>query len=252
MISQDHRFAFDALGYLHLPELLSSSEVKEVLGWMETAEKTDLNALNADMTPEQRAKQLNRPVSRLLDADPRFARLLDHPKVMPYLEEFLGDYRHIDNELYHTPPGAPAGGWHRGVKARDTGYVKDGKFICPMVKLFYCMTSVGPGQGEFTVLPGTHKSQFEIEMEDRVDLPGQYIFNYIKPGDVILFNEGLLHMGRPNASPTHLRKTLIFNFGRAEAGVWDGYKPKPETLQKVTERQRRILDNGGRTWKRPE
>ncbi|MCL4862220.1 MAG: phytanoyl-CoA dioxygenase family protein, partial [Caldilineaceae bacterium] len=216
------------------------------------AEKTDVQALNADF-PDGIKQQLNRPVSRVWDADPRFARFLDHPVVVPYLVEFLGEeYRHIDNDLYYTYPGYGGGHWHRGVRAHPTGHVVEGKFVCPMVKVFYCMTDVGPGEGEFVVIPGSHKAQFKLEYESRVDLPGQRIFDDVRTGDIIIFNEALIHNGRPNPSQK-TRKTIIVNFGRKEAGVWRGYRPKPETLAAVTPNQARILTNENPDfWKEPK
>ena len=246
-ISADQRFAFDILGYLHLPGALTPDEVVEYMRWMDATEGMSVESLNADY-PEGIRHQLNRPVSRMIDADVRFARLLDHPVVTPLLQEFLGeDYRHIDNDLYYTYPDYAGGNWHRGVPAHPTGYVEEGRFVCPMVKVFYCMTDVGPSEGEFVVVPGSHKAHFQVETKGRVDLPAQHIFDNVKAGDIIIFNEALLHNGRPNPSQK-TRKTLIVNFGRNDARVWQGYTPKPTTLEQVSETQRAILSNGPGFW----
>jgi len=250
-ISPDLRFAFDVQGYLHLREALSRAEVTEYTHWMNENENDDVRALNAD-TPDWLKHQLNRPVSRIIDADPRFACFLDHPLVAPCLVEFLGpDYRHIDNELYYTYPGYKGGHWHRGVRPHPTGHVVEGQFICPMVKVFFCLTDVGLGEGEFVVIPGSHRAQFEVEFGDRVDLPAQRIFDDVKAGDIIVFNEGLLHNGRPNPS-SKTRKTIIVNFGRREAGFWPGYRPLPQTLERVTPPQQAILTNATGVWAEPD
>jgi hypothetical protein len=249
-ISQDQKFEFDILGYLYLRNTLSSAEVAEYLDWGQQIQNADLQTLNSDR-PENLKHQLNRPVSRIFDADPRFACFLDHPVVEPFLVEFLGeDYRHIDNELYYTYPGYQGGKWHRGVRPHPTGHVVNGQFICPMVKVFYCLTDVGPGQGEFVVVPGSHRAQFEIEF-NRLDLPGQHIFDDVRAGDVIIFNEGLIHNGRPNPSQK-TRKTIIVNFGRRDAGPWPGYTPRAETLAAVNPRRRQILTNVQPVWQEPE
>ena len=249
-ISQDDRFAFDVQGYLHLRAVLTDAEIAEYRTWVDEAAKTDVRALNA-REPERLQNHINRPVSRIIDADPRFARFLDHPAVEPLLVEFLGaEYRHIDNDLYFTHPGFQGGGWHRGVRANPSGHVVDGQFTCSMVKVFYCLTDVGPGEGEFVVVPGSHKAAFETDM-DRRDLPGQKIFDDVHAGDVIVFDEGLLHNGRPNPSKK-TRQTIIMNFGRQDAGAWPGYAPNPETLAAVTPRQRAILSNSAPVWSEPE
>ena len=248
-ISEDFRFAFDVQGYLHLSGALTPEEVAEYNHWIGEAESANVQALNAD-NPDGMEHQLNRPVSRIFDADPRFARFLDHPVVEPLLVEFLGEaYRHIDNDLYYTYPGYPGGHWHRGVRPHPTGHIVNGKFVCPMVKAFYCMTDVDPGEGEFVVVPGSHRAQFAIEMK-RLDLPTQHVFDDVKTGDIILFNEAVIHNGRPNPSPK-TRKTIIVNFGRHDAGPWAGYRPSSKTLEAVTPRQREILTNSAPVWAEP-
>lgn len=250
-ITPDLLFAFDVQGYLHLPAALTPAEVAEYTAWSDAIQTLDVKALNAD-DPDGLRHQLNRPISRPFDADVRFARFLDHPTVMPFLAEFLGeDYRHIDNDLYYTYPGYAGGHWHRGVRAHPTGHVVDGKFICPMVKVFYCLTDVGPDEGAFVVIPGSHKAQFKLATNERVDLPAQHIFDQIKAGDIIIFNEALLHNGRPNPS-TKTRKTIIVNFGRRDAGVWQGYRPLAKTLAAVTPRQRESLMNSTGFWSEPD
>jgi hypothetical protein len=248
MLSDDERFLFDNQGYLHLRRALPADEVAAYLRLVKDNWNRDVRALNEDVS--YLSHQLNRPLSRMIDADVRFAALLDHPAAEPYLVAFLGeDYRHIDNDLYFTYPAYKGGQWHRGVQAHPTGHVRDGQFICPMVKVFFCLTDVEPDQGEFVVVPGSHKSRFAIDTE-RVDLPGQHIFNNVEAGDVIVFNEALLHNGRPNPSEK-TRITLIVNFGRADAGPWPGYRPKSETLTAVTPRQRQILTPGSPVWHEP-
>ena len=248
-ISEDLKFEFDVQGYLHLRQALSAAEVAEYRSWIEQTKDTDVKALN-DADPGALDQQINRPVSRVIDADLRFACFLDHPAAEPFLVEFLGrDYRHIDNDLYFTYPDFKGGRWHRGVRAHPTGHVVNGAFICPMVKVFFCLTDVGPGEGEFVVIPGSHKAQFEIDLE-RVDLPGQHVFDDVTVGDIIIFNEALLHNGRPNRS-TKTRQTIIMNLGRADAGVWSGYAPRTETLDAVTPRQRDILSNRLAAWEEP-
>ena len=245
----DLRFAFDVRGYVHLRGVLSRDEIAEITRWMNDAEGTDVAALNADR-PQSIPDQLNRPFSRILDADPRFAFFLDHPAITPLLIEFLGaDYKHIDNDLYYTYPGYKGGGWHRGVRADASGHVVDGRFTCPMVKAFFCMTDVGSGEGEFVVVPGSHKTLFSVA-ENRVNLPAQHVFDDVRAGDVILFDEALLHNGRPNISDK-MRKTIIVNFGREDAGAWPGYAPFPHTLHAVTPRQREILTNRVLVWQEP-
>lgn len=260
-VPHERRFEFDVQGFVHLKGAMAASEVRDCLGWAHAAENVETGELGG----EHPDRLINRPVSRIIDVDPRFARFLDHPAVSDYLIDFLGPrYKHIDNELYYTYPGYGGGPWHRGVRAHPTGHVVEGRFTCPMVKVFYCLTDVGPGQGEFAVVPGSHKARFDVDggpadrgadplhrtADGRIDLPGQKVFDDVQAGDVIIFNEGLLHTGRPNHSG-NIRKTVIVNFGREDAGPWPGYSPLPETLRTVTPHQASILRSDTKMWVEP-
>lgn len=89
----DARFAFDVQGYVHLPNALTTEEVREYSRWCDEIENFDVAALNAadPNAPEDAAQnQLNRPVARVLDADPRFACFLDHSTVHEILCATLG------------------------------------------------------------------------------------------------------------------------------------------------------------------
>jgi len=249
-VTQDQLFEFDVRGYLHLRAALSAHEIAEYLEWASEVDTTSVADLNSE-NPELIEQQLNRPLSRVIDADPRFLHFLDHPAVEPLLTEFLGrGYRHVDNDLYYTYPQYNGGVWHRGVRAHPTGHVVGGRFVCPMVKVFYCLTDVTPGRGEFVVVPGSHKAEFDTPT-DRLDLPGQWVFDDVAAGDVIIFNEALLHNGRPNLTDD-VRKTVIVNFGREDAGVWPGYSPKLETVEAATPRRREILASRDAAWTEPE
>ncbi len=248
-ITADLRFHFDTIGYLHLRGALGMDEIAESLRRIDALAGTDLTAFNADR-PDGMKQQLNKPFSRIIDLDPWFLRWLDYPATSPFLEEFLGaDYRHIDNDVLFSAAGYAGGVWHRGVAAHPSGHVRDGAFVCPMVKVFHCLTDVGPDQGGFVVVPGSHKANVEIPT-DRLDLPGQHIFDDVRAGDLIIFNEALLHNGRPNPSRL-VRKTLILNFGRRDVGVWQGFAPADATLAAATPRQRAIIGNRDRAWSAP-
>ena len=263
-ISHSRRFEFDVRGFVHLRDAMASEEVEQYKMWAHEAESIDVNALFAGAPDLDRL--ISRPVSRIIDADPRFAAFLDHPAAVDYLCEFLGsDYKHIDNELYYTHPGYVGGPWHRGVRAHPTGHVVDGRFICPMVKAFYCLTDVGPDHGALAFVPGSHRAQFDFDggaadrgddplhrtADGHVDLPGQHVFDDVHARDIIIFNEALLHAGRPNPS-TRTRKSVIVNFGREDAGPWPGYAPASETLLRVTARQAAIMSNRLPVWVEPD
>ena len=93
-LPHERRFEFDVQGFVRLRGALAASEVGRYLRWVEAAEGADVGGL----VSEHQDRLINRPVSRIIDVDPRFACFLDHPAVIDYLSDFLGaGYKHIDN-----------------------------------------------------------------------------------------------------------------------------------------------------------
>src|SRR6266540_987394 len=73
MVSADECFLFDIQGYLHLHGALRQDEVSELLRLVEENMGKDIATINEE--PSHAAHQLNRPLSRMIDADVRLARL---------------------------------------------------------------------------------------------------------------------------------------------------------------------------------
>ena len=72
----------------------------------------------------ERGTRLN-SVQAIIEYDPLFLDLLEHPTVFPMVRALLGDdIAMIDNDYYITPPlseAAPHNGWHYDDAAHDTG-----------------------------------------------------------------------------------------------------------------------------------
>ena len=75
-ISNETKFTFDVQGYLHLRQAMTPGQVAEYTSWATELEHTDLSALNRE-NPGWDQEQMNHPVSRIFDADPRFCGFLD-------------------------------------------------------------------------------------------------------------------------------------------------------------------------------
>ena len=82
-----------------------------------------------------------------------------------------------------------------------------------MVRMVYFVHDVKPGQGEFCVVPATHKSNMRSPYEGRnPDTEPGMIGLPVKAGDAILFTENLRHGGFTNQSK-QTRKTLHVGYG---------------------------------------
>src|SRR5689334_9126201 len=97
-VTVEDRFLFDLQGFLVLREVLTPAECStylEVLGRLENQSYEDrwLEAL-APGPPGRPTRETSMPNQLRLNGlprlDPVFDALIDHPRVLPYLSEFVG------------------------------------------------------------------------------------------------------------------------------------------------------------------
>ena len=178
--------------------------------------------------------------------DPAFDYLIDHPRVLPYLHEFVGDPQLINTWSISKQQGAQQGGWHRGVPTVDYSY-SNGQIRTRMFNTVYFLTDNGPEDGCVAALPGAHKSNFDLEWNNYqgLDLPG--VLPVVgRAGDILLFSETVIHDGLPKTTPG-TRSNLYFNYVHAHYNVMTReprnchhfYFP-PQIRQRFTPAQREL------------
>ena len=149
------------------------------------------------------------------NADPAFDFLIDHPPTMKYIRAIVKERPTINNsEIRIRYPGNQTGSHMGGpVSRKHRYYYSDQGIDCMMVRMVYFVHDVNPGQGEFCVVPATHKSNMHSPYEGRnPDAEPGMIGLPVKAGDAILFTENLRHGGFTNQSK-QTRKTLHVGYG---------------------------------------
>ena len=135
----------------------------------------------------------HRVILPLIEADPYFYNILDHPNLAAIPEDLLGE----DCIFY----GSSDGQIHDG----DTTWHRDGGSPGPAVeaKLTFYLDDVAPGKGCLSFIPGSHLwplhyNDLEEKIEERVlgypmqEFPGRYDLPAGK-GDVIVFHTRIWH-----------------------------------------------------------
>jgi hypothetical protein len=94
-----------------------------------------------------------------IDPTGLFDTLVAHPRVLPYLDAFVGDPQLVNTWSLSKSQGTSPnrkGGWHGGLEPR--GYAVDtrGQIRTQMLNVVWSLTDNGPGDGEMAVLPGSH------------------------------------------------------------------------------------------------
>ena len=245
----EDRFHFDLAGFVILRGVLSSSECQEYLEVLQELEAREYEDVWLKTKgPGRPTKETNREHQVRLNGLPRlhpiFDRLIDHPRVLPYLKEFVGQPQLINTWSISKFEGAQQGGRHRGVPTTDYAY-RNGEIRSRMFNVVYFLTDNGPEDGSILALPGSHKSNFDLDWKqyEGLALPGSVTVTG-KAGDVFLFSEAVIHDGLPKTT-SGVRSNLYYNYVHAHYNVMSReprnchhfYFP-PELRERLTPEQR--------------
>ena len=226
----EEKFVVDLEGYLIIKNVLTKDEVVEMNAFIDKGE-------------------LQGPPS--IWGEP-FKRLIDHPKILPYLIDLLGPNVRLDHDYpifmktgdrlgrLHGGedgggPGGPEGDhWY---KYRD-GVMRNG--LCVMT---YNLADAPEGAGGFACIPGSHKSNFLREIPSDVrnfERPTHYVVQPpLEAGDVLFFTEALVHGTMPwNAD--HQRRALLYKYSPGHS-AWSGNYYDISKYGELTEQQQRML-----------
>ncbi|HEY5578126.1 MAG TPA: phytanoyl-CoA dioxygenase family protein [Acidimicrobiia bacterium] len=236
-MTPEERYFFDINGYLVVP------------GVLDTAEVGHLNAvLDRQALPEPGSSiQSQRFQADFLGWDPACLRLLDHERMLPLIEELCGSFVRLDHAYgILMSPGTYGLGLHGNATPWDPSsyYVwHGGRMHNGLIVVSYALVDVGPGDGGFCCIPGSHKSNLRLpEGVDRLPEHLRLVRQIPhRAGDVVAFTEALTHGTLPwNAS--YQRRHLLFKYSPGNS-TWERAKPFPEALdQALTPRQRRLVE----------
>jgi len=226
-VTPEERFQFDLQGFLLLKNVLSAEECREILAAVRRAESKEYD----DSPWLDYARRFGKPLptkmkdpnsirmNGLFRCDHVFDKLIDHPKVLPRLKEFMGDPQIINTWSISKEKGHDAGnGWHRGLDPHHYSY-RNGTIRSHMLNVVWFLTDNGPDDGCMTAVPGSHKNNIDLPWNDYhgLKLPGAVAVTG-KAGDVFMFSETVLHTGLPKTS-AGTRTNLYFNFLHRYFGV---------------------------------
>ena len=234
------RYLFDLQGYLTVPEAVSVEALDQL------NEIVDSMVL-ADMTHEETARRW----SHLLGRGPVFRDLIDNPVLLPILEELLGPEFRLDHEyldLIQSGMGPIGSGLHGGsVPFRPIEYYwsGDGQIHSGLVAVAYNLKDVGPDDGGFACVPGSHKSAFAFpdRWKDLSD-PHPCVRKVTGPaGTAVIFTEALAHGTLPWRGSEE-RRTLFYKYSPRSL-AWSRTLYNPDLYADLTDRQRDILRSPG-------
>jgi len=206
-ITDSERFLFDLQGYLILPGALSVDDCDHFRGLVRDLECQDYQddwKTAAAPGPTMMTKHEAMPrlqLNGLLRLHADFDRLIDDPRVLPYLEEFMERPQLTNSWTICKGPGCQSGWWHRDNQPQQY-WVRNGRIHSTMMNVIWCLDDNGPEDGCLLALPGSHKSAFDLDANSCPGgkVPGMQAIT-CRRGDVLILSESVIHNGGGKSTP---------------------------------------------------
>jgi ectoine hydroxylase-related dioxygenase (phytanoyl-CoA dioxygenase family) len=239
-VHDEDRYLFDLQGYLSVQEALAPEVV------------ADLNA-----TLDRMAEQELDPVATthrygdLLARGPVFRDLIDNARVLPTVTELLGANLRLDHEYADIirsglgPIGARLHGGATPFRPGEFYWSGDGILHSGLLVVAYNLRDVGPEDGGFACVPGSHKSAFPFpDAWKQLSSPHPTVRKVTGPaGSAIIFTEALVHGTLPWRGHDE-RRTLFYKYNPGPL-AWSRKYYDPSDYPDLTDQQRALLKSPG-------
>jgi len=227
------KYEFDRQGFIVIPQMLTGAEVATLSAAMDRLEahalahvhlpprRICLWGVDVHHNPEKgyyahgsAGAGNSLIVEDFFNTDPAFDFLVNHAKTMDKIRDIVQGPVRINNSELRVRYAGNATGVHMGGPIdHKYRYSFNARGIdCMMVRMIYFVQDVSNEQGAFSVVPGTHKSNYPSPHRCGPDEEPGMIGLPVKAGDAILFTENLRHGGLTNRSE-QVRKTLHVGYG---------------------------------------
>ena len=175
-----------------------------------------------------------------------FRDLIDNPRVLPSLEELLGPRLRLDHEYVDVicsglgPIGARLHGGATPFNPAQYYWSGDGNLHSGLLVAAYNLRDVGPDDGGFACVPGSHKAAFPFPRTGRI-CPTPIRASAGSPAPPVrpYFTEALAHGTLPWRGSDE-RRTVFFKYS-PEPLAWSRRYYVPDDYLDLTEGQRRLL-----------
>ena len=263
--TEEDKFLFDLEGFLVVKNVFSKddivaanraidrrqNEIKERTGGLRNSKKGTFLEGDGSTGRFDLAGMLSWPSP---DRDV-FRSVLSHPKLVPYFHAFVGQGYRMDHLPLMINQKMGSEGFHlHGGPFDENGdpdfflryEVSGQKIRTSLLAAAVQLTDVGPGDGGFTVLKGSHKSNFKVPQSivHGGELFRDRLFQPVtEAGDVVLFSEATTHGTLPWTAETE-RRAVLYRFAPSHIAYSRSYSPNwPDAMvEGCTDAQRAVLE----------
>ena len=229
-MTNEEKFIVDLEGYLVIKNVLTEDEIMEMNQIIDNGGRS---------SPPSRWGKL-------------FNKLIDHPKILPYLIELIGPSVRLDHDYaIFMQNGSSGGGLHGGEDGGRPGgnegdhwyKCRDGVIRNGLCVIAYNLAPVKSGDGGFACIPGSHKSNFLRNLPDDVRRFKRQVRYVVQPevevGDVVFFTEALIHGTMPWTAEGE-RRSLLYKYSPGHS-AWSGNYYSLNDYEELSERQELML-----------
>ena len=218
--TESERYFFDTHGYLVIEDFLSPDHVEALRAAVErTVERRRSTAYMREHDPAfpERLEGPNARIFHLLDEDPLFLDLLNYEPMMAYVRALFNEMPHlhstdafweVESADYHGL------GWH--IDGIQDGFRHLGWPI-PLLQFkvgYYLSDMRESGQGNLTLLPGSHRARIDPAARDLRDphlFPGA-VQVCGGSGTAFFFHNAVWHTAGPWTRPSGQRSMLYYGY----------------------------------------
>ncbi|MCY3810461.1 MAG: phytanoyl-CoA dioxygenase family protein [Gammaproteobacteria bacterium] len=250
---EELQYLFDLNGYLVIEDVLSAAEVAELNALIDAQELP----APADNFPRfgSAAGAVRQTGPGFLQWGEPFARLMDHPALLPILRFRLGEAFRLER-LYgmYMRKGSPAGRLHADYGASSPNATtgpgeffafRDNRMMAGFMVGAWNLRDTGPDVGGFCCIPGSHKSSYRIPRGIHAahqDSPWVRIVE-APAGSLLVFTEALTH-GTARWDGDYERRTLLYKYCVSSMS-WGSTRVTPPEGVELSPRQRQLLADPG-------
>lgn len=222
-VTDRERFLFDVHGFLVLPAAVEADFVARCNQAIDAHADEVVDAGPGSFTPALAGSMRRRFLSGMLEWDKPhcepFREFMVPRPVVPYLNDFLGQGWRMDQAPFAFLADAGSEGLQfHGPGRTEIGegfyhdYAAD-RLRTGMLTVEIVLSDHGPGDGGFACIPGSHKAHVRCPQEILDGERDQELLvqPVLRAGDVLVFNEALIHGTLPWRAP-HQRRVVLYRF----------------------------------------
>lgn len=262
-MNDEERYLFDLRGYLVIEDVLGQAELDELHTLLD--EKDLWQEIEKEDTYSWRNDPNFAAVGAPHTMEAPIRALIEHPKLMPYLQEAVGEgFRYDHGHIMLLRRGATPLGLHGGntpFSPAEYYLFQDGRMFNGLVAIAISLVDAGPEDGGFACIPGSHKANYRCPEQIRTFENSDPIVRVpVKAGSAIMFTEALTHGTWPWVAE-HERRGVFLKYTPGHMAYSSAYPSVSEAPEDTewSERARRILtvpfaaeDDGAENYGRPK